>query len=554
MEYEYKLSKTFNQHVRQETTVAEIANILNCSTRYAKTIIHALQAEGKIRWETTRGRGKKPNITMNRSSTDIFMEWLDQLWSTGKNENAIELAKQENELTNPIIQQWLNTKIGVQTIKDEHVFIQPMYPVKLDLNPLTAISRHDLHFIEQIHETLFLIDENGEVTNNLVFHYETKNYINWTFILRKGITFHDGSILTTDDVIISLHYIHKHYSKIVEVQSIEKITNYEFTIQLKESFSMLPTLLASKRFAIMPKSLNYTIGCGPFKLTKLTDEKIVLETFTHYFKERPWIDRVELLITENEEASVIHYKPFEHAPYRIIENIEEGATYCILNSNREAFRNDENRAFLWHFIDPEAFVLTREREFEAYGWFTKCKKLELAPYEGAIPTFNQPLIIGYQQIRAEANHLPQAQKLREILYSIGIECELKCIDFQGNWPGSINEVDIFVGGSALSKNYILSFFIYYATYGSYLFSAMDDNSRRKALALYEEAKTSTNPMQQFQQIEYLSQETYHMKFLKHRKHYYYVREQSTFADVEFDDYGRINYRKLFVSTDTPTHE
>ena len=548
MEYEYKLSKAFNQHVRQETTVADIANILNCSTRYAKTIIHALQAEGKISWETTRGRGKKPNITMNRASTDIFIEWLEQLWSTGKNEDAIELAKQENELANPIIQQWLNTKIGVQTIKDEHVFIQPMYPVKLDLNPLTAISRHDSHILEQIHETLFLIDEKGEVSNNLVFNYETKDNVNWIFILRKGITFHDGSTLTADDVIASLHYIHPRLSRIVEIAKIEKITNYEFTIQLKEPFSMLPTLLANQRFVIMPKSLNHTIGCGPFKLSKLTAEKIVLESFTHYFKERPWIDRVELLITENEEVSVIHYKPFEHAPYRIIENIEEGATYCIFNSNREAFRHDKTRSFLWNFINPVDFVLNREREFAANGWFTNCKKIEVAPYDRQIPSFNKPLVIGYQQIRSGVNHLPQARKLQENLHSIRIESELKCIDFQGDWLDCIKDVDIFVGGSALSKNYILSFFIYYSTYGSYLFSAMDDNSRRKALALYEEAKTSTNPMKQFQQIEYLSQETYHMKFLKHRKHYYYVREQSIFANVEFDDHGRINYRKLFVSS------
>lgn len=547
MEYEYKLSKNFNQHVRQETTIAEIANLLCCSTRYAKTIIHTLQADCKINWETARGRGKKPHITMNRTSTDIFIEWLEHLWSTGKNEEAIELARQEKELSNPFIQQWLNTKIGVQTIKDEHVFIQPMYPVKLDLNPLTAISRHDVHIIEQIHETLFLVHENGEVTNNLVFHYETKDDANWTFILRKGITFHDGSTLTADDVITSLYYTISRLSKIVEVEKIEKITNYEFTIQLKEPFSMLPTLLASKRLVIMPKSLNYTVGCGPFKLSKLTDEKIVLETFTHYFKKRPWIDRVELLITENEDASFIHYKPFDHAPCRKIENVEEGATYCLFNSNREVFRNVENRAFLWHFIDPEAFLLNEERESVAHGWFTNCNKIEVTPYVGQTPKFNNRFIIGYQQIRADVNHLPQAHKLQEVLHSIGIESDLKCIDFQGNWLDYINDVDIFVGGSALSTNYILSFFIYYAMYGSYLFTVMDDNNRRKALALYEEAKTSINPMQQFQKIEYLSQETYHMKFLNHRKHYYYIREQSNFADVEFDDNGRINYRKLFVS-------
>ena len=43
MHYELRLFDFFNEHVRKETSVDELAQIWHCSTRYAKTIVKKMQ-------------------------------------------------------------------------------------------------------------------------------------------------------------------------------------------------------------------------------------------------------------------------------------------------------------------------------------------------------------------------------------------------------------------------------------------------------------------------------------------------------------------------------
>ncbi|MEK3765716.1 ABC transporter substrate-binding protein [Solibacillus sp. FSL K6-4121] len=533
---------------RTETSIAEIAKLLNCSTRYAKTIVHQLEENQKIRWETARGRGKKPFITMLRNSDTILLEWISELWEIGNYEVALEIIKRYDMTQNSNIQAWLNSKLGLQSIEDEHIFVQQMYEVELFLDPLKSISRHDSHMMEQIHETLFGIDEKGNIFNNLVFAYDTQDYRTWSFVLKKGVKFHDGTILTAEEVVASIAYISERYKEIYEIAQMNVLSKYELIIQLKKPFSLLPTFFASPRLVMLTKSLNPEIGCGPFQLKQLSNDKIILEAFQSYFKERPWIDRVELFITESEVASPISHMPIEDEPYRVIEQQEEGATYLFFNSSREAFSSEEARAYIWHNILPEQFVLNPYYEQPAYGWLTSSHKVQVEAPQLIKPDLKEPIIIGYQQIREGVNHLPQAEKLQEILAEHNIEAELQCINFQQPTAERFKKMDLFVGGMAILRNLNLSFYNYYTTYGKDLISTMNEQDCKRAFNLFEEAKTSHNPLLEFEEIEQFLQTSYHLKFLKHRKHYYYVRENSNFDHVVFDNHGRIDYRKLYVST------
>lgn len=547
MEYEFTLSKFFMKDQRTETSIAEIAKLLNCSTRYAKTIVHQLEENQKIRWETARGRGKKPFITMLRNSDTILLEWISELWEIGNYEVALEIIKRYDMTQNSNIQAWLNSKLGLQSIEDEHIFVQQMYEVELFLDPLKSISRHDSHMMEQIHETLFGIDEKGNIFNNLVFAYDTQDYRTWSFILKKGVKFHDGTILTAEEVVASIAYISERYKEIYEIAQMNVLSKYELIIQLKKPFSLLPTFFASPRLVMLTKSLNPEIGCGPFQLKQLSNDKIILEAFQSYFKERPWIDRVELFITESEVASPISHMPIEDEPYRVIEQQEEGATYLFFNSSREAFSSEEARAYIWHNILPEQFVLNPYYEQPAYGWLTSSHKVQVEAPQLIKPDLKEPIIIGYQQIREGVNHLPQAEKLQEILAEHNIVAELRCINFQEPTAERFKKVDLFIGGMAILRNLNLSFYNYYTTYGKDLISTMNEQDCKRAFNLFEEAKTSHNPLLEFEELEQFLQTSYHLKFLKHRKHYYYVRENSNFDHVVFDNHGRIDYRKLYVS-------
>lgn len=103
MEYELMLSKHFKQNERTETTIAELAQLLNCSTRYVKTIVQHLHHTDKIEWESFKGRGKKPYITVLRSAEAIMLDLLSSLWAGGKYAEAIQLAKQFQMLETPSV-------------------------------------------------------------------------------------------------------------------------------------------------------------------------------------------------------------------------------------------------------------------------------------------------------------------------------------------------------------------------------------------------------------------------------------------------------------------
>ena len=64
MHYQLRLFDFYKEHVRTETSVEELAQIWQCSTRYAKTIVKKLQQQQIIKWEVMKGRGKKPFITI----------------------------------------------------------------------------------------------------------------------------------------------------------------------------------------------------------------------------------------------------------------------------------------------------------------------------------------------------------------------------------------------------------------------------------------------------------------------------------------------------------
>ena len=80
MHYNLVLHQYFEELKRTETSIEQLALIWSCSERYAKIVIKQLQQQQKVLWETSRGRGKKPFLTLCQSKTDAVIQVLQQLW------------------------------------------------------------------------------------------------------------------------------------------------------------------------------------------------------------------------------------------------------------------------------------------------------------------------------------------------------------------------------------------------------------------------------------------------------------------------------------------
>jgi peptide/nickel transport system substrate-binding protein len=178
-----------------------------------------------------------------------------------------------------------------------------------------------------IYDTLFGWDANMAPQPQMVDTWtKSDDRLLYTFTLRPGLTFHDGSPVTTRDVIASLRrmFIRDTQNQILAglVQSMGKVDDRSFTLQLKRPFNYVEFLLGGSNGvagAIMREREALTdpytpvkepIGSGPFRFNKAEyspGSRLVYDRFDGYVprKEPPSgfaggkvvkVDRVELVI------------------------------------------------------------------------------------------------------------------------------------------------------------------------------------------------------------------------------------------------------------------
>ena len=95
-----------------------------------------------------------------------------------------------------------------------------------------------------IWEPLIYPDENMEPQPYLAESWESnQDLTEWTFHLKEGITFHDGSPLTAQVAVDNLMGIHENYTPLPTLDRMEVIDDLSFKIFLTAPTPALPDLL-----------------------------------------------------------------------------------------------------------------------------------------------------------------------------------------------------------------------------------------------------------------------------------------------------------------------
>jgi peptide/nickel transport system substrate-binding protein len=160
--------------------------------------------------------------------------------------------------------------------------------------------------IGNIHDPLLMIDENLEIEPYLAESYEVSaDGLQYTFNLRQGITFHDGSPFTAEDV----KYTYEFYSdpetgstianNFQGMGTIETPDDYTVVVNLEEPNAAFLVnaattwIVPSDYHAEVGEDVYRTapIGTGPFKLVEwVPAEYTLLEANADYFLGRPPVD------------------------------------------------------------------------------------------------------------------------------------------------------------------------------------------------------------------------------------------------------------------------
>lgn len=123
----------------------------------------------------------------------------------------------------------------------------------------------------------------------------------WTFQLRQGVTFHDGTTFDSDAVLLNIPALQENYdATLPNLEQIEKVDDYTVRFILSEPTPNLPQLIAYFSSAmIAPSALGdddwptAPVGTGPFQFVEYIEgDSIILSRNDDYWGEAPAIDKV----------------------------------------------------------------------------------------------------------------------------------------------------------------------------------------------------------------------------------------------------------------------
>ena len=188
-------------------------------------------------------------------------------------------------------------------------------PQDLDsFDPHYATGAGTKEVLFNIFEGLVKPDENGNLNPAVASEYTiSEDNKVYTFTLRDGIKFHDGSAVTVEDIKYSIDRnagadgSEPLVSSFSNIDSVNIIDDSHVEIVLKEADSEFLTQLT---VAIIPASNEHPettlIGTGPYKyVSSAPQENFVVTAFDDYWGDKAYIKNVVFKIESNADAVVM---------------------------------------------------------------------------------------------------------------------------------------------------------------------------------------------------------------------------------------------------------
>jgi len=202
-----------------------------------------------------------------------------------------------------------------------------------NLGPNNSMSSH-------LFDPLVRQDERQNLVPALATSWKPINDTTWEFKLREGVTFHDGTPFTADDVIFTFERAPNvegspsSFATYTKGKTLEKVDDHTLRITTERPYPLMPNDVStihiiSKKHGEGAKTEDYNsgeaaIGTGPFKFAEyVPGDRIVLERNDAYWGEKP-------------EWTRVTFKPIKSGPSRVaallagdVELIEQTPTIDI---------------------------------------------------------------------------------------------------------------------------------------------------------------------------------------------------------------------------------
>jgi len=190
------------------------------------------------------------------------------------------------------------------------------------LDPHFILERPDVRISMHIHQNLIFFDEQGKLQPELAESWAVSDdKLTWTFKLRRGVTFHDGTpfnaaaVKASFDRILNPATASPRRSIAAAITDVKVIDDYTVAFTTAKPFAPLPSQVTMFNLAILsPTAISKygkaygqnPAGTGPFKLESWKPgERVTLVRNDAYWGKKPVLERIEFRVVPEDSARVL---------------------------------------------------------------------------------------------------------------------------------------------------------------------------------------------------------------------------------------------------------
>ena len=244
-----------------------------------------------------------------------------------------------------------------------------------DCDPIGVRTEEMYQLFSLVFDTLIGVNGSNMLVPSLAMSWRSGGERIWLISLRQGVTWHDGSSFTADDVVSTYDRIRRqtdgYYSDAAEnIVSLMKLD--ESTIRVEMRSAGLSALYCLNFPITKANSDEVLMGTGAYRLESMTDEEIKLTVNTDWWGGTPQIETVEFIARSSNDLAIASYeagmldfvptnsltaKQYSSAGETVVAScMTQQMETLLINHNNAHLCKKEFRSAIAHLIDRSSII------------------------------------------------------------------------------------------------------------------------------------------------------------------------------------------------------